>query len=295
LHCSQDYENKEVIVVDNASKEEGTDEYLQQLRDRGITVHKTSERDPHNEFAKALNYIVGNSSGDYVCPITGDMQFIIKQGWLKKYINFYEMHKQHIGTMALDAQRKIRVQNHAPFGMFDEKTPDEDFRFYADFKRRPVCGSGNGIYSREILDAVYPWSLENDGHESAANNDSENKMWAKVEKLQSKGIISEKIYHVVPQIPVTIGIYTDSRGTMARVRGNQRFGDYWSPKEDFRYYKIYETDEILKMRNINQGLPLSIEMVAEPIGWSAPLDNEGNWLKNPIRASEAKPEDFTDI
>ena len=295
MECSQDYENKEIIVVDNASIEPGTDDYLESIRSRGIHVHKTIERDPHNEFAKALNYIVENSTGDYVCPITGDMQFIIKEGWLNEYISFYEKFKPHIGTMALDAQRSIRIKNHSPFGMFSPQTPDKDFRFYADFKRRPICGSGNGIYSREILNVVYPWSLENDGHESAANNDSENKMWAKVEKLQSQGILSKEIYHVVPQIPVTIGIYTDARGTMARVRGNQRFGDYWAPKDKFKYYEIHSMTEILKLKDTNDGLPLPIETVAQPIGWDAPVDENGDWLKNPIRASEAAPEDFTDI
>ena len=31
IHCTQDYPNKEIIVVDNASVESGTDEYLKQI------------------------------------------------------------------------------------------------------------------------------------------------------------------------------------------------------------------------------------------------------------------------
>ncbi len=34
LVCTEDYPNKEIIVVDNASTEDGTDEYLEELRER---------------------------------------------------------------------------------------------------------------------------------------------------------------------------------------------------------------------------------------------------------------------
>lgn len=296
LFCTEDYENKEVIVVDNASSEPGTDEYLSELESKGVIVHKTESRDPNNEYAKALNYIVENSTGDYVCPITGDMQFIIKGKWLEKYIEFYEKNKMHIGSMCLDAQRRVRIMDHLPLGVIDSSNLDhDDFVFYADFKRRPVAGNGNGIYSREILDIVYPWSVDNDGHESATHNDSENKMWKKVEELQSKKVLSDKIFHIVPQVPVAAGIYTDSRGTMARVRGNQRFGDYWEPKEDYKYYEVHNAEDILDIKNKNNGLPLSIEDLAKPIKWKAPLDINGNWMKNPIRPENASPEDFTDV
>ena len=78
LKCTEDYTNKEIIVVDNCSKEEGTEEYLQSLKDRGFTVIQRKERDPKNEFAKAKNLIVRESSGDFICPLTGDMQFVLK-------------------------------------------------------------------------------------------------------------------------------------------------------------------------------------------------------------------------
>ena len=57
LICTEDYSNKEIIIVDNASKEEGTEEYLNDLRDRGFKVFVQEERDPSNEYAKALNII----------------------------------------------------------------------------------------------------------------------------------------------------------------------------------------------------------------------------------------------
>ena len=69
LICTEDYSNKEIIIVDNASKEEGTEEYLNDLRDRGFKVFVQEERDPSNEYAKALNIIAENATGKYVASI----------------------------------------------------------------------------------------------------------------------------------------------------------------------------------------------------------------------------------
>ena len=55
LECTQDYENKEIVVVDNASTEEGTEEYLTDLEQRGCRVIRMTARDPSNEFARGLN------------------------------------------------------------------------------------------------------------------------------------------------------------------------------------------------------------------------------------------------
>ena len=62
LICTESYKNKELIIVDNASIEAGTDVYLAELKERGYHVEKTETRDPENEFAKALNYINENAN-----------------------------------------------------------------------------------------------------------------------------------------------------------------------------------------------------------------------------------------
>ena len=99
LETTEDYENKQIIVVDNASVEPGTDEYLDDLRNRGFSVFKQEERDPSNEYAKALNIIAENAEGDYVAPIPADMQFVAKGKWLREYILFFEKYKNNVGCM----------------------------------------------------------------------------------------------------------------------------------------------------------------------------------------------------
>ncbi len=90
LYCTEDYPNKEIIIVDNASNEEGTEEYLHEKEMQGVKIFRQQTRDPSNEFASALNLIVRESTGDFVCPLQGDMQFVIKGKWLHEYVNFFQ-------------------------------------------------------------------------------------------------------------------------------------------------------------------------------------------------------------
>jgi len=98
---------------------------------------------------------------------------------------------------------------------------------------------------------------------------------------------------ILPIYPVSIAIYTDSRGTNARVRGNKRYGDYWKAKKDNCYYEIMDYGVLLKDKKFERQTPVSIEEAAIPIGWSAPIDKEGNWKKNPINPETALKSDYT--
>ena len=90
MECTEDYKNKEVLVVDNASTEEGTEEYLLDLESRGHRVIRMDARDPSNEFAKGLNTIVRETSGEYLVMLQGDMQFTLKGEWLRRYVKLYQ-------------------------------------------------------------------------------------------------------------------------------------------------------------------------------------------------------------
>ena len=111
-------------------------------------------------------------------------------------------------------------------------------------------------------------------------------------------ILTEKrktVYLTMPIFPVSAAIYTDARGTNARIRGDKRYGDYWPPKEDnFRYYKIWEYEEAIESSS-NKDVPFGIEFAANPVGWKKPLDKDGNWLKNPIRPESCSENDYENI
>ena len=283
VYCTDDYPNKEIIIVDNASTETGTDDYLLEKEEQGIKVHKTKERDPNNEFASALNFITRESSGQYIASIQGDMQFVINGGWLDQYVKFYMEHENNVGCIMLDAQRTNRIKTQSKFS----NKISEEYPFFLDSSRIPFCCSADVMYSRKSLEFMGPFLEKNEGHEAGTN--SEDDMRQRIlSKLSDNDF---NIFCAMPMIPPAVAIYTDPRGTNARVRGNKRYGAYWPPKENFRYYKIREFNEI-KRQIESRKLPLGIEEMAEPIGWNAPIDQAGNWMKNPIRIDNCSPSDY---
>ena len=112
LKTTKDYANREFIIVDNASIEKGTKEYLREKESQGFKIIRNDLRDPKNEFAKGLNKICEHSKGKYVIPLQADSQFFVKDKWLGEYVDFYEKDKNtEIGCISLDAQRNITNKN----------------------------------------------------------------------------------------------------------------------------------------------------------------------------------------
>jgi|TARA_Y100000310_G_scaffold341219_1_gene439684 glycosyltransferase involved in cell wall biosynthesis len=285
IHCTEDYENKEFILIDNASIEEGTEEYLQEKEKQGIKVIRQEKRDPANEFAKALNMIVREATGDYICPVQGDIQFTVKNGWLEDYVKLYEKYDD-IGSISFDAQRNVRNAG----GMFSNLIGDSEFKFVYNFKKYPVSGAGDVMFSKQVLEMMYPWEEENEKFEGGP--DSETKMLQKVNQILER--TNKRLWQVMPMYPIASVIYTDPRGTNARIRGNKRYGKYWPPKEDYRYYKIIDYEDALEKIK-NRTIPVGIEDAAQGAGWDPPVDECGNWKKNPIRPETAVKSDYVDL
>lgn len=288
VKSTDDYDNREFIVVDNASLEVGTQEYLEQLANRGVKVFRASEREPHNEFARGINQICREAEGDYVCPLQGDMQFIVQGGWLERYVDFFEKNKEEVGSIMFDAQRAVTNNGQAKF--LSQPRGNFKFPFLMNTYRSPIAGAADVMYSREILEMIGPWSEDNQAHEGGL--DSETEMLDRV-----RNILSEKqlrLMCAMPIHPVSIAIYTDARGTNARVRGTRRYGDYWPAKQDDLYYEMISWEDA-SQSTIGRNTPLSIEEVAHPIGWDAPIDAMGSWKKNPIRPETAASSDYVEL
>ena len=290
METTADYENKELIVVDNASVEEGTEEYLKSLELRGVNVIRKTSRDPSNEFAIGLNEIVEKSTGDYLCLLQGDMQFILK-GWLREVVEFYELNYDVVGTFILDGQRRARIsQNQHQILKFQENRMPKNCKntFFADLSREPVSMAADAIYSRKVLKEMGPWHIKNLNHEGGM--DSENEMRYKVRKMVAEGTMPRYVV-AFTSVPQSIAIYTDPRGTQGRVRGNRRYGKYWEAKDSskWKYYEYVSLEEFVTDK------PHSIEDVARPIGFEKAVDKNGNWLKNPVRPETAAPEDWVEL
>ena len=287
VECTSDYPNKEIIVVDNASVENGTDEYLSEKESEGIIIHRMKNRDPNNEFAKALNTISRQATGEFIAPIQGDMQFVLRGGWLEQYVKFYSQNIDNIGCIMLDAQRTSRIKNQSKFS---DRLNDE-FPFFYDLSRIPFCCSADVMYSRQSLDFMGEFLEANDGHETGVN--SEDDMRKRILATLSQ-VKDPKVFCAMPKISPAVAIITDPRGTNARVRNNRRYGDYWEAKEGFSYYKIQDFNDVVSNYE-SRNLPVGIEEAAIAIGWDLPIDQFGNWKKNPIRIDSAVPSDWEEI
>lgn len=288
LDTTTNYENKEVIVVDNASVEIGTKEYLEEIENRGVKVIRKIERNPANEFAIGLNTIISNASGDYLCMLQGDMQFVLP-GWLHDVISFYDKNLDVVGSIMLDAQRRITHDSHQLVKFPDERHPLFcKNSFFADLSRDPISPAADAIFSRKVIEQIAPWHEKNVNHEGSL--DSESEMRTKVRKLIVDGKMPRYVtaFSAVPQ---SIAIYTDARGTQGRVRGNKRYGDYWQAK-DASGWKYYE---YISEYDFQKGKANSIEEIAKPIGFNRFVDSDGNWLKNPIRPETASLTDFVEL
>jgi glycosyltransferase involved in cell wall biosynthesis len=267
LETTADYPLKQVIVVDNASVEPGTKEYLNSLRDRGIQVIKQPERDPSNEYAKALNLIAESAIGEYVALIPADMQFVVKGGWLEEYVRFFDKYRNSVGCISFDAQRRVRNQMGSYSGLLGEG----EMKFLFHFNRNPIMGAANCLFTRETLSALYPWCVENKSHEGG--QDSETKMLRKAADLFGPS----PIYYAAPVIPVSVAIFNED-GATARIREDKRYGKYIEPTDGVHYYKMHEFAEVVKKYNWRDA-PVGIEEIAESIGWKLPLDSSGDWIK----------------
>jgi len=289
LECTNDYPDKEVIIVDNASVEEGTEEYLNEKKSQGAKIFRMPERDPSNELARALNTIVRESSGKYLVLLQGDMQFIVRGGWLREYVDLYEK-SPDIGCITLDAQRRVTIQGSS----LSQPVSFSRYKFVADFSRPRTSGAADVMYSRAVLSSLGPWSEKNDQHEYSG--DSETKMLQRIETLSNQNPNLNWLT-VLPIYPVSVAIYTDSRGTNARIRGDRRYGDYWPPKVGHQYYEIKNFEDVTALEDYRgRQLPYSIEAVTVAVGdWKLPKDEAGMWKKNPIRPEEATPDDWVDL
>ena len=271
----------EFICLDDNSKEEGTEEYLKDLKNKGWKIlnhddYRTSPKEDLETLAvqrkdaggaspgliditsDALNILLNESTGDLFVPLHGDMQFV-RKNWLSEYVSLFK-ERDDVFCAMIDAQRKIRLER----SEYD-KVKTSCATFAVESNRR-VPGAGDCFYNRELLLEMGGWKINE-------STNAEDLFRAMAEQVYQ----DKKVY--VPWVPVGVAIYTDPRGTMARCRGNKRFGEYWEAKDNL-YYDWVGKDELEQREN----RPYSIEELATSYKgqWQLPIDTNGNWKKNPI-------------
>ena len=289
LNSIKDYEGKyEIFIIDNASCEIGTIEFLNELeKNKNTKVIRNKVRSPNNEFARSLNQFVREAQGDFLLPLQGDEQFILSR-WLTDYKNIFQEYHDEIGCIMIDAQRKSRNVS----GRYGKIVGDK-FRFVFDLQRPPISCAGSVMYSRKVIDKIKFWNEVNDAHEGEKLN-SETHMLHKVRKLIETDDFIKNLKCLVPIIPPSAVIY-NTKGTNARCRNNILMGEYFAPKfDDWRYYEILDYDMMVE-KNKRRTIPLGIEETAHALGFKLLMDEDGNLIKNPLRIENLKPGDYIEL
>ena len=272
MESVKDYDDElEFICIDDNSKEKGTQEYLQTLKDRGWTIINQEEtrskekkdigkiKDVIDEFSAALNLFHQTASGEYIVPLQGDTQFI-RKGWLNEYVDFLDS-RDDVFVVMLDAQRKVRLENE----QYEKHKMSNSI--FAIQKHKVIPGAGDCFYNKECLDTMGGWKV--DGNINAED------LFSTMGNAHFHG--RKKVF--VPWFPASVAIFTDPRGTQGRVRGNVRYGLYWEALKDNLYYQWVDKKDFV----FHDHRPFSIEEIAIANGdWELPIDECGNWKKNPI-------------
>jgi len=260
-----------IVVVDNASTERGTETYLNTLEERGVKVIRRSERQPSVEFAMAMNEAYSASQSKYIAMLPADMQFIAIGTWIERFTRILDNNSK-VGSIVLDAQRAVTHGSH-------RMSPLDDHNFFYDHNRYQVAPWGT-LTRREDLAHAFPWDAELD---APALSNLELNTVKRIDAALDHGMFGKKI-SLVPKVPVAVSIWNDE-GHQAKVRLNKRIGKYVPPIT--RHYYELENYEDLCLDYSVQQVPASIEQIAKPIGWKAPIDDKGQWIKTSVNIDTA--------
>ncbi len=277
------YPALEWVIVDNASVEDGLQQYIRGL---DFVQHKIvrTERRPSTECVDALNEVITVSTGEYVMILPDDVQFIVRGDWLGDFVELVDRHP-NIGTVAFDAQRRVTIHR-----LFASRRPAWPFRQsprrrrYATSSGREFLGYGDskpgiaaaGIVTfarRKIWTTLGPWKAVDRQTVADATGGGETDM---LSRYALSGLALER---VLAKVPVAAGIVTDARGTKARIRGNRRYGKYFAPPAGRLYYRVWDESELDRFAGIRP--VVAFEDIVEPVGFELPCDTQGNLLKNP--------------
>lgn len=283
------YPEIEWIVSDNESREPGLREYIDGL---GWIPNKWFREQTH---AAAMNEIVARATGKYLVLWPDDVQFVVEGDWMQRLVETLESNPR-IGSVGLNFLRRKTYRR-----LLGPPRPDELVAIAAEAARRKLafrvprriggtlglatCGwrlpgvIASGIPSLTPLacwKALGPWKTR----DATQSNIVDSSLGAEddmIERFQNSGFNWQQ---ALMMCPVAADIINDDTGCKAKIRHGKRHGIYTSPADGTLYYEIH-----CKPPAGRAGYPPSFEESVRPIGFSLPLDKEGNLLKASLNST----------
>lgn len=274
-------EDLEFVLVDNASREPGFEDYISSL---SYFAHRVVER---CSFAEALNKIVELSTADFVLLLSDDIQFIVRDyRWVDACVRLLTRYPR-IGSVTLDAQRRSTIREQ--FGgwrrrLYQRKYYDSGtgIALLSYGNQKPgIVGAGiNSLTRKTVWLSLGPWR-------SATRPISavDATLGAETEMLQRYQASGMKLERCILRVPAAADLITDRGGFAAKVRDGRRYGRYFAPRDGRFYYAIHPPDVLPELESI-EPLP-AFEDIVKSIGFELPLDQDGNLIKgNPTPETE---------
>lgn len=279
--CIQ-YPNLEWLVVDNASIEDGLQDYLRGLDFLDYCYFRPSPS-PATQLVDALNRIIDNANGKYLMILPEDTQFIIRGEWMDEMVELLEK-TSDVGTIVYNLQRRKTIKRY--FDGFKYKAEKfiglrRNLKTHAN-KGQEFWGYGrtkSGISPAGILSftPLHVWRKLGPFKSTTKQTILDATGGGEVnmhKRCRKSGL---KLERMLMKICPAADIVTDPRGTKARIRGNRRYGKYMAPPDGRFYYQIIDENELAIQ---SSSLPVAFEDLVKPVGYELPLDKEGNLLKN---------------
>lgn len=283
------YPDLEWIVVDDDSEEPGLKEYIQGC---DWMQHKIFRRQTH---ADAMNQLVEMATGKYILIWPEDVQFITMGDWMTELVVLLEAHPE-IGGVGLDAQRLCTLER-----LFHPALRERLSRLRAEVRRHGWGGRrrqrrlegrngfalwsygdavdgivGSGIPSlmrTSIWRELGPWR--------AAKPDAriiDSSLGAEDDMMERYRQSRMRLELATLEVPVAADIINDDIGCKAKVRKGIRYGTYTPPPGGGPYYyEILSEEE--RQQSVRQARPLSFSECVSPIGFTIPVDDNGDRLK----------------
>jgi len=261
------YPNVEWIIVDNASSEPGTREYIESL---DFVTHKIfqEERNPTNEEAIAKNLMLERASGQYLFMLLDDHQIVTRYNYLQEMIDIVDHEGRGVTQVVQALQRRSRVMEEMAIAL-PRRTRSGAEYYYMDGMPIVVGGCFAHMdfwrrFGRFVEDSEKFGGVE----EEAIHRTRTAWRW----RLR-------KPKRCLQRVPISLAIVTDPRGYDVKIRGYQRIGIYEPPNPDTGlYYQILDLEEIETLKNLSRMAAIEDVLRAQP-GVNLPMDDSGNWIK----------------
>lgn len=250
-----DLDRVRLLVIDNASTEQGTHEYLSELAksEPAITIHRFKDRRP-NELYRAMNFAVDFARGaghEFVHFIQEDSQFLWHDATMLDRVRRLFQERADV------AQAHVSLGWHGKVRKWQQQGGCELLHVANDTwlwpRNMPPCDTG--ITRVSLFDATGPYpesaSLKGDRGQPIG----EEWMYAQCRRLGLK-----RVYSLLP----SLGMIPDG----ACVRGMERIGRYFPPLSEF-YLRPLDAEHVRQIQgNAEAGVLSCNEEVSIPDGWS---------------------------